>query len=509
MNSQTIDPGRNKQLFLDDHAIESMSGVKRSLHRPVRYGPVLKPDRELGQTMVQSGSSPQWNPEKGIWEWWYTAFYDEPPYQGPGSKWITHPHYATSADGVHWERPSLGLYEFRGSTDNNIAYHSQLDFLRRRGGRHPVDIGERRLVHIIRDEQDPDAGRRYKGIFSNEGYSGRYPGVSPDGFHWTFPHVPPVPSNDTSSFIYDDINSQYVLTVKQNTEWGRSVWLSTSQDFVEFTTAKLILHTDEVDRENRRRRVRASVEDPAYLTPAVVDEDADYIAQLYMMPLMTYEGMYVGFPLLFNPAGPDLPQMNYIGLNQVELAVSRDLYDWERVADRALFIRVEPWNGSENYGTMQVAVSGSPVVRDDEIWVYYMGARFRGMPESWDEMYTEYFKDLGAMTLAKLRLDGFVSLDADGEGAVVTKPFSLNGESLHVNAEAQNGELRVAILDAETMDPLPGLAESQCDPVNADTLRGRVSWRNGPQLAAEKPVRARFTLRNAKLYAFWLDSAAD
>ena len=62
----------------------------------------------------------------------------------------------------------------------------------------------------------------------------------------------------------------------------------------------------------------------------------------------------------------------------------------------------------------------------------------------------------GALCLAKLRLDGFVSLDAEGEGTVVTERFTLNGADLYVNADVPHGELRAEILDAETMQPLSG-----------------------------------------------------
>ncbi len=79
MDPAYIDPVRHKQLFLDDHAVESMSGVKRTLHRPDKPGPVLRPDRSLGQTALQSRSVPQWNSEKGLWEWWYWAMYDSLP----------------------------------------------------------------------------------------------------------------------------------------------------------------------------------------------------------------------------------------------------------------------------------------------------------------------------------------------------------------------------------------------------------------------------------------------
>ena len=499
--TKLLDAARYKQLFLDDHAIESTQGVVRRLHQPERQGPVLKPDRSRDQTLVQSASVPQWNPEKDLWEWWYLGFYDAAPYQGPGAPVWGDIHYATSADGVEWERPSLGLYEWRGSRDNNLAYHSKVDFLRRRGMRNPVDIGERRLHHIFRDERDPDPSRRYKAFFANGDNVDRYPGLSPDGFRWTFPHVKGIRSDDTSQLIYDDYNDRFAATVKQRTEWGRSVWLTLSDDFVEWSEPVLVLHTDETDQANRRERIRRVVEDPAYLSPPHVDEETDFIAQLYKMPFMPYEGQYVGLPLLFNPAGLDVPQMNHVGLNQTELAVSHDLLHWERVADREVFLGVEPWDGV-NYGTCQVAVCGRPIVRDDEIWVYFMAVRFRGVPESYPPEYAEYFKDMGALELAKLRLDGFVSMDADGEGSIVTGPMEARGQRLHVNTEAA-GSVRAAVLDAETMEPLPGYGSEECAAVHGDRLSAPLTWPSG-RIDAERPVRVRFELTNAKLYAFWL-----
>ena len=107
--------------------------------------------------------------------------------------------------------------------------------------------------------------------------------------------------------------------------------------------------------------------------------------------------------------------------------------------------------------------------------------------------------------MAKLRLDGFVSLDAETEGTVVTEQFALNGEEVYVNADVQRGELRAEILDAETMHPLPGLSEAECFPLSGDHLRGKLMWKESPRLISEKAVRIRFILRQAKLYAFWLE----
>ncbi|MFV2070552.1 MAG: hypothetical protein ACC645_26595, partial [Pirellulales bacterium] len=56
----------------------------------------------------------------------------------------------------------------------------------------------------------------------------------------------------------------------------------------------------------------------------------------------------------------------------------------------------------------------------------------------------------GAICLAVLRRDGFISLDAgDQEGFVVTKPFAMPAGKLFVNTDARNGSLRVDALDKQ------------------------------------------------------------
>jgi hypothetical protein len=53
-------------------------------------------------------------------------------------------------------------------------------------------------------------------------------------------------------------------------------------------------------------------------------------------------------------------------------------------------------------------------------------------------------RDCGAICLAVLQRDGFISLDAgEQEGHVVTKPFEMSDGKLSVNVNAREGELRV------------------------------------------------------------------
>ena len=145
MNLRLIHPRKYRQLFLDDGAIESQKGTRRTLHPPKKCGPLIKGG-------YQSRTAPQWNADKGIWEWWYMG---------------QHIHYARSTDGQNWEQPALGLYEVNGSRENNIVCDPE-------GGH------QQRLYHVLYDPSAPDPKRRYKGLFSS---SNRYLGTSADGLN--------------------------------------------------------------------------------------------------------------------------------------------------------------------------------------------------------------------------------------------------------------------------------------------------------------------------------------
>lgn len=494
MEENLIDATKHKQLFLDDHVVETTDGLTRTLHPVDRHGPVIEPDESIGQLGLQADCPPIWNPVTEMYQWWFFARYSSPA-QGPYLKTaIRRAHFATSNDGVRWERPNLGLYELDGSTDNNLA----------------ADPEGLTANDILRDEHEPDPVRRYKGMF---GGGLRSFGVSPDGFDWTMLDVPGVPSQDTSDMLYDEYTQQFLLYHKHSTEWGRSVWLSTCKEFGDWSEAVLVFHSDETDKENAAKRIRAVTDDPDYLTPPIIDEQ-DYIAQIYKMPVMPYEGIYIGFPVLYNPSGliPP-PRGNATGISQVELTVSRDLYNWDRVANREVFIPLDKWNGS-NYGTSQVLTCGRPVVRDNgEIWVYYVANRARGNKELYwyspgsSHIDRHYFNDSDesgmALNLGKVRPQGFVSLDAENEGTLLTKPFLTDGKGLNINANIRGG-LYAELLDATTMQPLHGFAKNDCQTVTGDQLNAAISWGSVTVPSNNTPVRVRFTMRNADLYAFWL-----
>ena len=132
-------------------------------------------------------------------------------------------------------------------------------------------------------------------------------------------------------------------------------------------------------------------------------------------------------------------------------------------------------------------------------WIYYGGANERhGTPEV-------VFQRDHAIGLATLRRDGFVALRAGNQpGIVITKPFKLIGDRLSVNVDAGMGEIRVEVLDVHGQ-PIPGYTGNNAPRVSGvNDLTWQPRWKSVSNLAAlrNQVIRLKFTLQNARLYAF-------
>lgn len=136
-----ITPGHDV-LFFDLQEIESLDALSLAVC-PARKHP-LNPVLEPGDGNEWDGAQASPWPVR-------TVLYDEQDrlfkmwYGGcdaaPERNWKM--GYAVSADGVRWEKPRLGLFEHKGRRDNNII--------------HPVPYGA-----VIKDLSEPDPARRYK-----------------------------------------------------------------------------------------------------------------------------------------------------------------------------------------------------------------------------------------------------------------------------------------------------------------------------------------------------------
>ena len=120
---ETISVGSDLQLFVDDFLIDQMLGLELQLHRPRSAGKALSFDQPW------EGSSSTYVSvfkDGDRFRMYYRGSGREDPFpQGSGEKVVpAHAEliaYAESEDGVQWRRPSLGIFEFQGSKENNIV----------------------------------------------------------------------------------------------------------------------------------------------------------------------------------------------------------------------------------------------------------------------------------------------------------------------------------------------------------------------------------------------------
>lgn len=470
MPRPSVDPSQNKRLFLDDHHIESMQGLTRVLHRPVKHpgNPVLRREHRWEDAGLQSRTPPQWIPEEGVWKLWYlaseTRWGDAPD--------VCHMCLATSADGIVWEKPLLHVFNYHGSVANNVFLTSLFE-------------------NIVYAPHLTGTPYHYRGL---AGALGRWPVASKDGVSWKATGAARIESGDESFMTYDETTGLYLATVKVNGPYGRAVALSTSSDFWNWSEPELNFHADEHDQVLGKERIEAALADPNRLVPSTAPVPEKFRTDVYNMPVFPYEGLYVGLPCMFDQTGP-LPTGNQNGFLYVELVSSRDLKTWHRVADRAVFIGSGP-KGTYDCG-MIISV-GRPVVRYDELWFYYNGFTITHGP-------CDPVAAPQGICLATLRLDGFVSLDAgEREGELRTRPMPVSARHLFVNVDAPAGALRAEVLTTEGV-PVPGFSLDRCVPVVGDRLKLEVKWEGQDDLSAlmGADVQVRFTLSQADFYAFW------
>jgi hypothetical protein len=93
----------------------------------------------------------------------------------------------------------------------------------------------------------------------------------------------------------------------------------------------------------------------------------------------------------------------------------------------------------------------------------------------------------------------------DKGGTLTTRPLSFKGKYLFVNVDAKDGELRAEILDKDG-NVIPSYTIQNCKPVKVDSTIYQIEWNDDKDLSgfAGSPVKIRFSLKNAKLYAFWV-----
>lgn len=473
--SQPREIGYNTQLFVDDYIVHSRYGLERKaqpankMNRPVMVG------KYPWETEVNTEGEDQrrvfiygtvfYDPLEKQYRMWYmgrmgnSASHVIPELELPGENiHYDLTLYATSKDGIHWERPNLGLVHFNGDPDNNIM----LDF---------------HGATVFLDQKEPDPKKRYKAI----GFIRRVHEIrvcySPDGVHWS------EPVHAVDRYNEGALNGCYVpyldCYVAGSLERSRDPLYSFTnhRGDVRGKRVALGLATGSKDLNDWVSR--------AVINPDIKDHPA---TQFYGMTPFCYgdNNMVFGFLHVFHVTGAGA---NDDGPIDVELVYSRDGRTWHRLEDRSPIIPLGP-KGSFDGGMIMMTANGS-FLQDDKLIAYYTATQ-TGHASQIDP----------TIGMATWPLDRLVAMQAGQDEAVLeTKLLAAPKGELIINANAKGGYFTAEVLDAKGQIQ-PGFSSDKCQYMVKDSLRYNLTWEGKDLSEATQPMQLRFKLRNAKLYSF-------
>jgi len=474
MPSGTIEVGSRKQLFLDSRFIEASEGVTLTMNPPAKIGPVLLPDRPWERRGLDVWSSVL--EADGIYKMWYSCT------SRKDQSFLCH---ATSEDGEHWEKPSLGLIEFKGSKNNNIVIQNE----------------NSATVFL-----DPHASsdKRYKAVgfrWNVKGKTGIHIHTSPDGIHWKISQrrVFSFCCDTADQAIWDTRLKKYVAYIRK---WNplRKVGRLEMDDILEpwpFEPAEKTKYTVVPISENTKKRFAVvTTEAPT----AFEYDDGDPIESDHYNPAaIKYEwaeDAYFIFPSAYlHFPEPPIGKYSNAGLLDIQMAVSRDGIKYHRLS-RSPYIGLSP-EGAKDSKTLYMAVG---ILREgNRLLQYYIGYDCtHGEPKGGKLR-------AGALCCAVQRLDGFVSADAAYRGGEIRTPkIQFKGRHLILNVDTSAlGVVRVGILD-EGGKEIPECSVDKCEAIHGNFIDHTVTWKGHSDLSSltGKPIRLHFVMRSAKLYAF-------
>lgn len=373
---------------------------------------------------------------------------------------------AESRDGVTWEKPSLGILNFRGTTDNNLVYG--LDAALGRGA-HGATV-------FVDPSAPPEA--RYKLVHMGR-EDGRYRvfgATSPDGLRWTAMRKPLLDSyiSDTQTVVrFDERRGRYIGYFRGWTHQPhapgfhgrRAISYAETEDFAHWPTPEIIVAPEAAD-----------------------DPGTDIYTNSYT-PWPGTGDAHLMFPAYYVRA---------LDILEVHLLSSRDGMRWERPLRAPVIGAGEPGSGREG-GVY--AGCGLVAIRPGE-WSLPIG------PKRWTHNQSLFpvgraTPDNGLLRRAVWRPDGMMSLEAVAEGRCSTFPLVFAGSRLQVNVWARfAGEARFELATADGAT-IPGRSFAECDPVIGDSPQAIVTWNGDADVSpwSGQAIRLRIWLRRARLHA--------
>ena len=547
------------QLFIDNHAIARGTGLDRVVHHPRPKGVVIDADkpwethgiqpsffaRKADGTFVGYYNAHWWIPNTharsaslkdvvyadGAWR----TISTDPRPQDRDQQYVGVGAFATSRDGIHWEKPALGIVDAPTGTDwkkyapfthptgsskdNNADYQFSM-----------VDLGQYGNV--------ADPAKRYAFFVNGQVY---FSPELPDFIHdraWRSKLVKAEGGFSTRghSLHFWDQQSQEWVAIIQNAvpHWlpGRQIARFSSPDLKRWRS-EIVLAADPEDPIEPARYDEPMSLLPVYSEGVVLgilswfhsDRTSPDGGPVLDKNNAAVRGWQQGWPRPTTARNPFVWPWARKGVNEMRITISRD---GGRTGDRTA--SREAWipHGTEEDSYDRLVISAAPPVRvGDEDWFYmgvidgdHLGSRANAQR-------TPYYHDrtrTSRIALYVQKHNRYVSLRTGSQmETLITKPFVVTGDTLQLNVDASRGRVRVGIAEYKPVltlkdttystDPhlmeqnvLPGFTRDDSVPIEANSIEHVVQFRNGPSLGAlkGKKVVLFIEMLDANLYGFRL-----
>ena len=385
--------------------------------------------------------------------------------------------YAESRDGVRWTKPSLGLVEIQGSTDNNIILHGETS-------------------HNFSPFRDARPGipalEQYKAV---GGVDAPYVYASADTIHWRPLRDKPILTTEHPAFERHGVpfwgeGLPRAVFDSQNI----ALWDDQTQRYLFYFRAWLPNdRSGTVKGKSVRTIFRGTSNDfLSWDDPEPIDIGGAPMEHLYTNTTIPYHRaphIYLSFPMRYANAHP--PLVDDVAGSGVTDSVFMFSRDGLRFSQRYMQAFLRPGRERRNWTKHSLMVSwGLLQTAPDELSVYL--TQHHELPSA-------------HIRRAVLRTDGFVSLRAPHAGGeFTTRPLVFSGQRLVLNvATSAVGSVHVEIQDIDGK-PLDGYRLEESREFYGDEIAYTVQWKDGGDLRRliGKPVRLRMTMSDGDLYSF-------
>jgi len=537
----TITVDQQWQLFLDDYVVGRATGFDRVVHHPRAMGVVIPADKPW-ETCCTAPNFFARRPD-GTCIAFYNVLYWNPDPQSKtqpdrAQQYDAGTAYATSPDGIHWEKPNLGLVEAPAGID----WDKSPPLPAPKGISKENNLG---VPFIIRDLGQlgniKDPARRYALSYNGKAY---FAAEIPDFLHdsnWTSKLVAAGGTFSPRGLALDFWDAQHEewVGIAQNAvpHWipAREIARFASKDLVHWKS-DIVLAPDPEDPH-----LEGYFDEPMSMYPFYADGIVFGLLSWFHGDRTHPDG---GLVLQKTPEYPYIWPWERKGVNEMRITISRDGgRTWNRTCSRKAWVS----HGTEEDSYDRLVLETSlPLRMGDEDWFYmcvFNGDHLTTRANAKQDTYYANRVRKGEIALYIQKHNRYVSLRAPimreipiqanarpGDGrlggsnpkpVLITKPLLLAGKTLQLNVEANRGVVRVAIASAEPVETLKGttlstaphMAESQslsgfslddCVPIHANSIEHTVQFKNGTTLESlsGRKVRLLFEMVDADLYGF-------